>query len=205
VPTRPTPSAALRWGAPVVHRIIAIWGWVTAIWRRHAVLRRVAAITGGIVVTVLVLWVLPSLLTRYPRVEGAERHTAVAATRLGIVAYLVAVGTAVTVAYTARTYRLKRADRCGQPGGHRPGRPHLRPAVHCLRGPSRPGARRRWITPVLRARPARPGRHPRPPPGVLVTPNAGQGDGQGQGADEERAGPILSGALPLVSRAFPPS
>jgi hypothetical protein len=62
-------------------------------------------------VSLLVLWALPSLLTRYPHVQGAERHTAVAATRVGVVAYVVAAGAVGTLAYAARTYRLTKTDR----------------------------------------------------------------------------------------------
>ncbi len=54
----------------------------------------------------VVLWGLPLWLTRHPHVEGAERHTAIAATRVGIVAFLVALGAAITVKYTAQTFRL---------------------------------------------------------------------------------------------------
>ena len=92
MPTRPTRHATMA--------------WVTAIWNRHAVLRWVTAITGGLALSAVVLWMLPSWLTQHPHVEGAEQHTAITATRLGIIAYLVAAGAAVTLAYTARTYRL---------------------------------------------------------------------------------------------------
>ena len=99
-------SASARWGGvlrPREHR------------QDHSVLSRpapgtalrwVAVTVAVLAISALVLWALPLWLTRYPGVEGAERHTAVAATRLGIVGYLVALGTAVTVAYTTRTYRL---------------------------------------------------------------------------------------------------
>ena len=79
MPPRPTPLKALCW---------------------------VAVIIGLIAVTVLALWAFPSLLTRHPRLEGAERHTAIAATRVGIVAFLVALGAGGGLFYTARTYRL---------------------------------------------------------------------------------------------------
>jgi hypothetical protein len=69
-------------------------------------LRWLVWITGIFAVSLLVLWIVPSLLTRHPDVQGAERHTAIAATRVGVVAYVVAAGAVVTLAYTARTYRL---------------------------------------------------------------------------------------------------
>lgn len=59
-----------------------------------------------IVVAVPVLWGLPWWLTRHPPFEAAERHTAIAAARVGIVAYLVALGAGGSLFYTARTYRL---------------------------------------------------------------------------------------------------
>ncbi|WP_091219871.1 pentapeptide repeat-containing protein [Geodermatophilus siccatus] len=56
---------------------------------------------------VVVVWVLPSVLTRHPQLDNpAERHKAVTDTRTGLVAMLAAIGAAGGLAYTARTYRL---------------------------------------------------------------------------------------------------
>ncbi|MBN1092811.1 pentapeptide repeat-containing protein [Blastococcus sp. TML/M2B] len=61
------------------------------------------------VAVVAVIWVLPAVLTRHPHLnEPAERHQAIADTRTGLVAMLVALGAAGGLAYTARTYRLSR-------------------------------------------------------------------------------------------------
>jgi len=60
------------------------------------------------VAAVLVVWPLPSLLTRHPRVDAAARHTAITNTRTGLVATLAVLGAGVGLAYTARTYRLSR-------------------------------------------------------------------------------------------------
>ena len=57
----------------------------------------------------LVVWVLPSLLTRHPHIDtAADRHRAVTDTRTVLVAMLAVVGAAGGIAYTARTYRLSR-------------------------------------------------------------------------------------------------
>jgi hypothetical protein len=45
-----------------------------------------AYLYAGLFAAVLVVWSLPSLLTRYPRVDGAARHTAITNTRTGLVA-----------------------------------------------------------------------------------------------------------------------
>ena len=85
-----------------------------AFWRRESVRGRVrgrrslAYLYAGLFVAVLVVWSLPSLLTRYPRVDAAARHTAITATRTGLVGILAVMGAGVGLAYTARTYRLSR-------------------------------------------------------------------------------------------------
>jgi len=58
------------------------------------------------VVVALIVWVLPSLLTREPDVRGAEQHKAIADVRTGLIAMLVALGAVGGLSYTARTYRL---------------------------------------------------------------------------------------------------
>lgn len=58
---------------------------------------------------VLIVWLLPSLLTRYPQVGGADRHAAIADTRTGLIALVVAIGAIGSLAYTARTYRITRS------------------------------------------------------------------------------------------------
>src|SRR5664280_1939441 len=88
-----------------------------AFWRRESVRERVrdrrglvyvyAGLLAG-VAAILVVWSLPSLLTRYPRVDAAARHTAITATRTGLAAILAVLGAGVGLAYTARTYRLSR-------------------------------------------------------------------------------------------------
>jgi len=88
-----------------------------AFWRRESVRGRVrdrrglvylyAGLLAG-VAAVLVVWPLPSLLTRHPRVDAAARHTAITNTRTGLVATLAVLGAGVGLAYTARTYRLSR-------------------------------------------------------------------------------------------------
>ena len=56
------------------------------------------------------LWVLPSLLARHPSqgITAAQRLAAINAIRTTTVTFLVAVGAAVTVWFTARTYSLSR-------------------------------------------------------------------------------------------------
>src|SRR5664280_2167429 len=89
-----------------------------AFWRRKSVRERVRGRRGMVYLyagllaaaaAVLVVWPLPSLLTRHPRVvDAAARHTAITNTRTGLVATLAALGAGVGLAYTARTYRLSR-------------------------------------------------------------------------------------------------
>jgi hypothetical protein len=89
------------------------WAW--AFWRRESVRERVHArrslayLYAGLFVAVLVVWSLPSLLTRYPRVDAAARHTAISATRTGLAGILAVMGAGVGLAYTARTYRSRRS------------------------------------------------------------------------------------------------
>jgi uncharacterized protein YjbI with pentapeptide repeats len=87
-----TPSTgATRW-AGRRRRHPALWGGLVA-----------AAIA---VIVPLVVWVLPSVLTRSPDVTGAERHKAMADVRTGLIAMLGAIGAAGGLAYTAKTFRL---------------------------------------------------------------------------------------------------
>src|SRR5659263_101419 len=86
-----------------------------AFWRREWVRDRVRDHRGlvylyaGLLAAVLVVWSLPSLLTRHPRVaDAAARRQAITNTRTGLVATLAALGAGVGLAYTARTYRLSR-------------------------------------------------------------------------------------------------
>jgi hypothetical protein len=88
-----------------------------AFWQRKSVRERVRGRRGLVylyagllagVAAVLVVWPLPSLLTRHPRVDAAARHTAITNTRTGLVATLAVLGAGVGLAYTARTYRLSR-------------------------------------------------------------------------------------------------
>src|SRR5664280_1223412 len=83
-----------------------------AFWRRMRervhTRRSLAYLYAGLFAAVLVVWSLPSLLTRYPRVDAAARHTAITNTRTGLVATLAVLGAGVGLAYTARTYRLSR-------------------------------------------------------------------------------------------------
>jgi len=86
-----------------------------AFWRRKSVRERVRGRRGlvylyaGLLAAVVVVWPLPSLLTRHPRVvDAAARHTAITITRTGLIAILAVLGAGVGLAYTARTYRLSR-------------------------------------------------------------------------------------------------
>ncbi len=83
-----------------------------AFWRRMRervhTRRSLAYLYAGLFAAVLVVWSLPSLLTRYPRVDAAARHTAITATRTGLAGILAVMGAGVGLAYTARTYRLSR-------------------------------------------------------------------------------------------------
>jgi hypothetical protein len=59
---------------------------------------------------VLVLWSVPSLLARHPSqgMSAVQRLTAVNAIRTATVTFVVAVGAAVTVWFTARSYAVSR-------------------------------------------------------------------------------------------------
>jgi Pentapeptide repeats (8 copies) len=86
----------------------ASWRRKSARSRLHA-RRSLAYLYAGLFAAVLVVWSLPSLLTRHPRVgDAAARHTAITNTRTGLVATLAVLGAGVGLAYTARTYRLSR-------------------------------------------------------------------------------------------------
>lgn len=75
---------------------------------RRRVLIAVVLTIASAACVVLLVWLLPSWLTRYPRVGGIDRHTAIANTRNGLVALVVATGAVGSLAYTVRTYRLTR-------------------------------------------------------------------------------------------------
>jgi len=69
------------------------------------------AVTGMAIVAmgVVVIWWLPTLLTRHPEVpDPAERHKAAADVRTGLVAFLALVGAGIGVVYTSWTFRLTR-------------------------------------------------------------------------------------------------
>ncbi|KRE55630.1 hypothetical protein ASG70_09945 [Phycicoccus sp. Soil748] len=60
-------------------------------------------------VLILVVWILPTALTKHPVIpDAADRHKAAADARSALVALLVAAGAGGTLAYTARSYRLNR-------------------------------------------------------------------------------------------------
>lgn len=62
-----------------------------------------------IAVGVLVIWWLPTLLTRHPKVpDAAERHKAASDVRTGLLAFLALIGAGVGGVYTAMTFRLTR-------------------------------------------------------------------------------------------------
>src|SRR5664280_2240816 len=80
-----------------------------AFWRRESVRERVrdrrdlvyvyVGLLAGIA-AVLVVWPLPSLLTRHPRVvDAAARHTAITNIRTGLIAILAVLGAGVGLAY----------------------------------------------------------------------------------------------------------
>jgi hypothetical protein len=62
------------------------------------------------VLAVLVLWLLPALLTRHPsgNLSAADKLKAVNDVRTPLVAFLVAMGAAGTLLFTARSYTLNR-------------------------------------------------------------------------------------------------
>ena len=78
------------------------------------VLRRLRGVICFVMIVVtlalLVLWFLPALLTRHPSsdITTAEKLKAVNDVRAPLVAFLVAVGAAGTLVFTARTYTLNR-------------------------------------------------------------------------------------------------
>lgn len=56
---------------------------------------------------VLVIWVLPSLLTKHPHIDkAADRQTAITNTRGNLALLLAGLGAVSGLAFTARTYRL---------------------------------------------------------------------------------------------------
>jgi hypothetical protein len=70
----------------------------------------ICLLIAAVVLGALVLWVLPAVLTRHPSrdLTAAERLKAVNDVRAPLVAFLVAVGAAGTLWFTARTYVLNR-------------------------------------------------------------------------------------------------
>jgi hypothetical protein len=78
----------------------------------------------AVVIGSVVLWILPAILTRHPShgMTAAERLKAVNDARAPLVAFLVAVGAAGTLWFTARTYLLNReghvTDRYTKAVGH---------------------------------------------------------------------------------------
>ena len=67
-------------------------------------------VSAAIVLAAIVLWILPILLTRQPTeaLSAAERLKAANDVRTALVAFLVALGAAGTLWFTARSYRLNR-------------------------------------------------------------------------------------------------
>jgi hypothetical protein len=70
----------------------------------------VCLVAGGALIGVIVLWALPALLVRHPSsgLTDAEQLKAANDVRTPLVAFLVAVGAAGTLWFTARTYSLNR-------------------------------------------------------------------------------------------------
>lgn len=75
------------------------WGW-----------RALLLLSGVVVLGILTLWILPALLTRHPSrdLTAAEQLKAVNDVRTPLIGFVVLVGSAVTLWFTARTYRLGR-------------------------------------------------------------------------------------------------
>ena len=69
-------------------------------------LELVGAATLGLVVLVLLLWAVPSWLTRDPRLSVVERYDAMADVRTGLFTALGALGVVGGLVYTAMTFRL---------------------------------------------------------------------------------------------------
>ena len=64
-------------------------------------------VLGAACLAVLIIWVLPSLLTRHPHIAAPkDRHAAINGTRAVLVAAVIAVGAVGALAYAARTYRF---------------------------------------------------------------------------------------------------
>lgn len=66
----------------------------------------ITGVVGLALLLLFVVWWGPSALTRHPKVEGADRHTAINGARTGLVALVAALGGGAGLLYTARTYRL---------------------------------------------------------------------------------------------------
>lgn len=79
------------------------------LFRRYIPLACLVVLAAG-ALGVLALWAVPSLLARHPAqgMSAAQRLAAVTAIRTAAVTFLVAVGAAITVWFTARTYALSR-------------------------------------------------------------------------------------------------
>lgn len=68
----------------------------------------------GLGLLVLILWAIPSLLTRAPAVGGPDRHKAQADVRTALIATLVACAGLGTLFYTARSFRLNSVGHLSQ-------------------------------------------------------------------------------------------
>jgi uncharacterized protein YjbI with pentapeptide repeats len=79
-------------------------------WRRivRVATIAVAGAVGVVLLGVCALWLVPAWLTRYPKVTGAEKFSAIAGARTGTLTFLGFLGAAVSVVYAARTFRLSR-------------------------------------------------------------------------------------------------
>lgn len=77
-------------------------------WLRSRAVGLVLLALAAVALGVLVEWILPALLTRHPSagMTAADRLKAVNDVRAPLVAFLVALGAAGTLWFTARTYRL---------------------------------------------------------------------------------------------------
>ena len=99
----------VRWSGPAAS--MAVWRRpsLRQRWQERRPLRLVYLGVVAVAAIVLTVWVLPAVLTRHPQLgTAAEQHKAIADTRAGLVAMLVAIGAAGGLTFTARTYRLSR-------------------------------------------------------------------------------------------------
>jgi hypothetical protein len=77
---------------------------------RRLAYRALLLLAGSAVLGLLIMWLLPALLTRHPAhgMTAAERLKAVNDVRTPLVGFVVLLGSAATVWFTARTHRLGR-------------------------------------------------------------------------------------------------